>query len=779
MNGLELDRQKRTDIEWVLQGLIWCLPLPFLMGLKVGIDFYILGPAYFIAMIRQKKWQLPAVLLAYAGVLMLPTGAMRWKYGLLILLFWAEEGYLERYKPLWPSWKRCVFYVAGLMVVVTGLSIAGVLRQYQMVAVFLEAVFLVGASCLYQGLYQGVLTGRRIADEVAMAGVSLTFGTILAAFHWVQLGPVIPAEIFLISMALVGSFELGIGKGMVLVLPAGFFMRLTMTAGEGLLILAVLSAVLIGAFRDMGRRAAAAAAFSGGCLWVILFMGGHSVVPGILTMGAACLIFGMLSMGGARKRLIRLLGKVKKEEEEIRKSTDARKRYLEHQMGQSAEAFRQIADLIAVPPKQKKITGQDLVYLKEDIAGSLCHECEKQRVCWGKQYARTHETVVRVMEASRQKGKVERKDLPAAFLETCEHATDFVRTVNRHYELYRLNQSWENRMAQSAQLVQEQYEAMAVYLDQMRMHFAGELEAEERIRRKMINLLKQQGIRMDRAEVMADEREDRIWIHLDAQRKLSDRQLEQCQRLLTELTGRHIVLMQSIRVAESGIRYRFSDPNSYCLQLGCVSGSYEELSGDCYTAQRLDAQRFVLALGDGMGSGVQAHEASERALALLEQLLLSGVEEEQAVRMLNTALVLTNPNEIFTTIDLALLNLHTGQLKLVKAGSCTTFLRSRSSVYVYRSQSLPVGILDEPEPETYSHPVEHGDILLMISDGVLDQLPEPKQAERWIKRYLLQSQEEDPQQLAEDLQEMLMPHLPQVEDDRTILAVRIEKKEKT
>ncbi len=770
MNGWELDRQKRTDIEEIVQGMLFCIPLPFLMGLKLGIDFYILGPAYFLAVSRQKKWQLPALFMAYMGVVLLPTEAMRWKYGVLIGLFWLEENYLMRVKPTWPFTKSCGFYLIGLVMVVLGLTMAGMLAEYQIVAVFLEAVILLGAAWLYQW----VLSGKQAADDLTLAGVSVVLGTIFAAFHWIQIDRVIPAEILLISLSIAGGYELGIGKGMALSMPAALFMRLTMTAGEGLTILSVLAILLAGSFRDLGRKAAAAAVFSGGSLWVLLFMGGSNVTAGILTIGFACLVFGILQ----RRLLGKLVGQVKKEEDKLRYSVDARKRYMEHQMGQSAQALRQIAKLIAVPQKQKKITSQDLVYLKEDIAGSLCLECEKQKICWGKQYASTHETVLCVMEASRSKGKVERSDLPAAFLGICERAADFVKNVNRHYELYRLNQSWENRMAQSAQLVQEQYEAMALYMDQLREHFAGELEAEEKLRHSIMSHMKRQGIKAWQVTVMADEREDRIWIHLETGNPLSKRQMDQCIRLISELTARPIVLLETIRMGEERLRYRFSDPNSFCLQLGFVSGSSEEVSGDCYTARRLDAQRFVVALGDGMGSGTKAHEASERALALLEQLLLSGAEEKQAVQMLNTALVLSSQNEVFTTIDLALLNLHTGELKLVKAGSCTTFLRSRAAVYVYRSQSLPVGILDEPEPETYCYPMEHGDVLLMISDGVLDQLPDPKQGERWIRRYLLQSREEDPQALAEQIRALLQPHLPQVEDDQTILAVRIEKKGK-
>ncbi|MBQ8041232.1 MAG: hypothetical protein IJ274_15435, partial [Lachnospiraceae bacterium] len=115
MNGWELDHQKRADIEMMLQGILWCIPIPFLMGLKIGIDFYILGPAYFLAVIRQRRWQLPALSMATLGILLLPTEVVRWKYGVLIGLFWIEERYLDHYKPLWPFAKRCCFYVLGLL----------------------------------------------------------------------------------------------------------------------------------------------------------------------------------------------------------------------------------------------------------------------------------------------------------------------------------------------------------------------------------------------------------------------------------------------------------------------------------------------------------------------------------------------------------------------------------------------------------------------------------------------------------------------------------------
>lgn len=763
MNGWDLDAAKREQVWPLIQGMLWGLPLPFLMGLRIGFDFYILGPAYYVAMLQQKKWRLPAMLLGIIGVLMLDTAALRWKYGLILLLFTAEELYLDWKKPLLVFWKRCLVYDAGLILAVILLSLWGKLAGYQLISIFLEAAFLMAAACLYQY----VVSPKKTYDDLMLSGISLTAGTILAAFHWVQVNSLIPAEIVLLWMALMGSYELGIAKGMLLTLPAVFFMRLTLTAGEGLVILSMLMVLLIGAFRDMGKRAAVVAGFSGGSLWVVLFMGGSNVIPGILTISAALLMFG-LTPGRALEKA----AKRSKNEKGLEKQWQ---RYFENELGKGARAFQTMADLILVPNRQLRITSQDLVYLKEDIAGSLCQECENQKSCWGKQYARTHEAVVQVMEASRQKGRVERKDLSKEFLDHCQRAGDFVRTVNRHYELYRLNQSWENKMAQSAQLLQGQYEAMAAYLETMREHFLGELETEQALKQKVFRYLKQQGIAARDIWVLVSEKEGHAQIQMEADRALSAEEVRRGEEALSELLTRPVVLQEKRVLPGGGFRYRFSDPNLYRMQIGMSKWTREKWSGDSYTAQRLDEYRFVLALGDGMGSGRQAHQESNKALALLEQLLLTGLEEERAIELLNTALVLSSKEEIFTTIDLALMNLHTGQLKLVKAGSCVTFLRSRAAVHVYRSQSLPIGILEEPEPETFAHQMEHGDLIVMISDGVLDQLPDPRQGEKWIKRYLMRTEEENPQLLAEKLQQELSPYLPQVRDDQTILVARIEK----
>ena len=106
-------------------------------------------------------------------------------------------------------------------------------------------------------------------------------GTVLSTFHFVRLGSLIPAEVLLLTLSLLTGYRYAVGASLALTMPAAFFMRLTYTASEGLVMLCLVLILLVAAFREMGRRAAALAAFSGGSLWIMLIMGGSSVVSGL------------------------------------------------------------------------------------------------------------------------------------------------------------------------------------------------------------------------------------------------------------------------------------------------------------------------------------------------------------------------------------------------------------------------------------------------------------------------------------------------------------------
>src|SRR5699024_11342704 len=98
--------------------------------------------------------------------------------------------------------------------------------------------------------------------------------------------------------------------------------------------------------------------------------------------------------------------------------------------------------------------------------------------------------------------------------------------------------------------------------------------------------------------------------------------------------------------------------------------------------------KFAMAISDGMGNGVRANEESGETLRLLQQILQTGIPEKVAIKSINSILTLRSTDEIFATLDLAVLNLHNASAKFLKIGSTPSFIKRGREV---RSEERRVG----------------------------------------------------------------------------------------
>ena len=149
--------------------------------------------------------------------------------------------------------------------------------------------------------------------------------------------------------------------------------------------------------------------------------------------------------------------------------------------------------------------------------------------------------------------------------------------------------------------------------------------------------------------------------------------------------------------------------------------SGEQVSGDNYSFLELQGQgELLMVLTDGMGSGEIAYRDSGNLIESLEYLMEAGFEKKSAFRLLNTLFVINYEGESFTTLDMTAINLHTGQCEIMKNGAATTFVKHRDRVETIVSSALPVGVDMEAEPDVTTVELEDGDMVIMVSDGVLD-----------------------------------------------------------
>ena len=227
---------------------------------------------------------------------------------------------------------------------------------------------------------------------------------------------------------------------------------------------------------------------------------------------------------------------------------------------------------------------------------------------------------------------------------------------------------------------------------------------------------------------------------------------------------------------EAGGRNR-PGPTAVCRATAAVARMPKRgghISGDSAATGPLAQGRYLLALSDGMGVGREAAVQSGETVRLLQQLLDAGFNTEVAVRTVNSVLLLRGPGDCFATVDLAVLDLTTGRAEFVKVGAAPSFLKRGGDVTLVKMPSVPVGIVTEIEVEPEFRNLRDGDLIVMVSDGILDVARDEADKERWVLEHLEREQTNDPEELAERLLARALDLTPAPEDDLTVIVARVD-----
>ncbi len=197
----------------------------------------------------------------------------------------------------------------------------------------------------------------------------------------------------------------------------------------------------------------------------------------------------------------------------------------------------------------------------------------------------------------------------------------------------------------------------------------------------------------------------------------------------------------------------------------------EGTCGDLFSVVKTDPWHAALMLSDGMGSGEQAAKQSRQVLELLEALLAGGVGWRLAVQLSNASLSFLADGLVSATLDLAMIDLWNGTAEFVKLGASAAFIRRGDRVECFRSGSLPAGLLEQAEPDVFHRTLRHGDMIVMISDGVPDSM-RAEDPERLLSERIASCRTDNAQALADRLMQEIGGRL---RDDCTILAAGIWK----
>ena len=535
--------------------------------------------------------------------------------------------------------------------------------------------------------------------------------------------------------------------------------------------------ILAGAFREKGRLVSGLAFMAGVLLTGYLGVPSFLEMSCIQGMAAAVLVFTLLpeslisrqrkAAGGRLLSVSRYSGWNEAVDESVEQLTRSR-------LKNFSASFKKLAGTFnaGVMPRSQ-LSREEMDEAFDELTRNVCASCTRCDWCWEKEYYDTYNAASNILDYFSKNGDMERNQLPVAFRRRCINVDRFLNETSRIMEVAKLNLNWRNRMMESRLAIAGQLGEVAEIIDD----FSNELEEDTVVDKPEVAALRQR-LSMSKVNVrsltVAEKQNHRRSIYMVAKmrrgRCMTTREI--CD-VIKEIFGKEFILAKGCRmvISKEFNTYEFVED----IHLKTVQGiakavkSKEEVSGDSFTFIPLSGGQMVLSLSDGMGSGPMASEDSEYIITLLEQLLDTGFSKQSAVRLINSMMFLKSDRQAFSTVDMSILDLYSGLCEFIKVGASTTYIKHKTGVEAIRSQSLPMGAFTQVDYEGASRQLEDGDMIIMITDGIINHL-EGEDKDEILGEYIDQLDNSSPQEVANNILTYAMAGSNyEINDDMTVL----------
>ncbi|MDO5388125.1 MAG: SpoIIE family protein phosphatase [Clostridia bacterium] len=407
----------------------------------------------------------------------------------------------------------------------------------------------------------------------------------------------------------------------------------------------------------------------------------------------------------------------------------------------------------------------------DSITEISCKNCGNVENCWQKNCINTYKYLYNAIGCWQIKGEVSKEDLSDRFLAGCTHSSEIVASAKGYIQMYKEEKLWRERIKSVKLLAAQQLSDAGRVIEELMKEVTHSLNIDSEISSKIYKGLTGNMVK----SAVAVQMNNRLEVYVT---------LKNCHNCnwcseniiprLREILDRDFININENCVIEDKqcVLHLVERPK---LRLNIYSGGIHkdgsEVSGDSYTYLQIDRGKYLLALADGMGSGEAARDESAASIEMYEDFAAAGFNRETILEAINSVLLLDEGKECFSTLDICTLDLYSGEAEFVKIGAVSTVIARGRSVEVLRSSSLPVGILGKVDREVFNRNIMAGDVIIMMTDGVIDSRGSAVRNEDWLIDVIKNRRNNNPKHIVNDiLKKAGENYRGNIGDDMTVLA---------
>ncbi|MGZ5443362.1 MAG: PP2C family protein-serine/threonine phosphatase [Thermoanaerobaculia bacterium] len=205
------------------------------------------------------------------------------------------------------------------------------------------------------------------------------------------------------------------------------------------------------------------------------------------------------------------------------------------------------------------------------------------------------------------------------------------------------------------------------------------------------------------------------------------------------------------------------------------------IGGDYYDVFNLDKSRLAVAIGDVSGHGLSTGLVMAMVKAALTTLVEEGADEVSLFRRLNELVYRSTERRAFMTLAFTIFDLERGTIRHTNAGHLYPYLlrNGATAALAIECPSLPLGVRDHTTTRTVEVPLQEGDTIVYLSDGIVeaqDENGDPLGFDQ-LESLLGSLQDRSPSALRDTILEAVARHsgTRPADDDRTVMVLRFDR----
>ncbi|WLR41939.1 stage II sporulation protein E [Bacillus carboniphilus] len=583
------------------------------------------------------------------------------------------------------------------------------------------------------------------------------------------------AKYVVLFFAFIGGASIGCTVGIVI----GLILSLANVDNLTYMSSLAFSGLLGGLLKEANKFAAGLGLLGGSLLISLYGQGSQDIYSTIIETVIAIAIFLITPKSFYEKLAKHIPGTNEhalEQQQYVRKIRDA----TANRVNQFSQLFQVLSESFSTFHSNSKQddNGETDLFLSK-VTEQSCQSCFKKQWCWAKNFDTTYDLMSDIMRNKLDETYKNNNNLKRRFENHCTRVSKVEKAIDKEIHFYKANEQYKRQLIESRKVVSQQLLGVSKVMED----FSNEIKKERQqhfLQEDMImEALTSFGVEINHIEIFSLKKGS-----VDIEMTVPYCQgTGECEKIIAPMLSDILeenVIVKSEQCAsnrDGQCQVAFRSAKNFKVDIGVAHAAKGGglVSGDSYATIEIGDGKFAVAISDGMGNGERAHIESKETLYLLKELLQSGIDEEIAIKTVNSILSLRTTEEIFSTLDLVIIDLQKANCKFLKIGSSPSFIKRQNHIKGVKASNLPIGIIEDVEVEVVEEELKAGDILIMMSDGIFEGPKYVENHEVWMKRKIRELQTEHPQEVADVIMEdVIRTKNGRIDDDMTVVVVQIE-----